>query len=171
MTPALPRQAFACRAAAVPFAAQGPQPNGPPLDADPHVFGFVCGVHFSGTSILHYTLGRNPEIAIMHVAPKRQDEGQGFQDVLPTGALSGAPGRGHGCACPDAAPCAAAEVGRAALLSVRWVCLNHAAQRIPRSRGVAFAAGHQRDTHARAWPIFRHHAGACLARGARLYRR
>ena len=61
-------------------------PNGPALDAIPHTFGFVCGVHFSGTSILHYALGRNPEVSIMRVAPKRMDEGQGFQDVMPTGA-------------------------------------------------------------------------------------
>jgi hypothetical protein len=69
----------------VPFKAAR-TPNGPPLDAIEHRWGFVCGVHFSGTSILHYALGRNPEVSIMHVAPKRMDEGQGFQDVMPTGA-------------------------------------------------------------------------------------
>ena len=57
-----------------------------PLDAVPHLFGFVCGVHFSGTSVLHYALGLHPEVSIMRVAPKRQDEGQILQDVMPTGA-------------------------------------------------------------------------------------
>ena len=51
-----------------------------------HRFGFVVGVHFSGTSILHYALGRHPDVSIMHGAPKRMDEGQFFQDVLPNGA-------------------------------------------------------------------------------------
>jgi len=106
-----------CAAGAVPFKAAR-SPNGPALDATPHTFGFVCGVHFSGTSILHYALGRNPEVSIMHVAPKRMDEGQGFQDVMPTGA-----------ACifqltqrnADAwlLWCAAAEVGREAVQLVR----------------------------------------------------
>ena len=54
------------------------------LDAAPHQFGFVCGVHFSGTSILHYALGLHPEVSIMHTAAVRMDEGQGFQDVMPT---------------------------------------------------------------------------------------
>ena len=46
-------------------------------------FGFVLGVHFSGTSVLHYALGRHPEVSIMHGAPRRMDEGQFFQDVMP----------------------------------------------------------------------------------------
>ena len=57
-----------------------------PLDAVDHLFGFICGVHFSGTSVLHYALGLHPEVSIMRVAPKRQDEGQILQDVMPTGA-------------------------------------------------------------------------------------
>ena len=65
-------------------------PDGAPLDAAPHRFGFVCGVHFSGTSILHYALGLNPEVSIMRVAPLRQDEGQAFQDVMPTALQMGA---------------------------------------------------------------------------------
>ena len=58
--------------------------NAPPLEAAAHQFGFVCGVHFSGTSILHYALGLHPEVSIMHTAALRMDEGQGFQDVVPT---------------------------------------------------------------------------------------
>lgn len=58
--------------------------DAPPLEAAPHQFGFVCGVHFSGTSILHYALGLHPEVSIMHTAAVRMDEGQGFQDVMPT---------------------------------------------------------------------------------------
>lgn len=84
LTPPAQALAFArCAAAAVPFKATNTH-NGPPL-GDQHHFGFVAGVHFSGTSILHYALGRHPEISIMRVAPKRQDEGQAFQDVMPTG--------------------------------------------------------------------------------------
>ncbi len=93
LTPPLPlssAQALAlCAAratAALLFVPSNKLPGGPPLDASPHSFGFVCGVHFSGTSILHYALGLNPEISIMRVAPKRMDEGQAFQDVMPTGA-------------------------------------------------------------------------------------
>ena len=93
-------------------------PNGPALDATPHTFGFVCGVHFSGTSILHYALGRNPEVSIMRVAPKRMDEGQGFQDVMPTGAACALqPTRHNADAC--LLWCAAAEVGREAVQLVR----------------------------------------------------
>jgi hypothetical protein len=51
-----------------------------------HRFGFVVGVHFSGTSILHYALGRHPDVSIMRVSPQRMDEGQYFQDVMPRGA-------------------------------------------------------------------------------------
>jgi hypothetical protein len=73
-------------AAAVPFRSAAPLPAGLPLDeSGPHSFGFVCGVHFSGTSILHYALGLHPQVSIMRGAPKRQDEGQAFQDVMPTG--------------------------------------------------------------------------------------
>ena len=79
---------LAAHAAALPFVPARALPGGPPLDASPHTFGFVCGVHFSGTSILHYALGLNPEISIMRMAPLRQDEGQAFQDVMPTGARS-----------------------------------------------------------------------------------
>ena len=65
--------------------AGGARGSGPPLSSE-HRFGFVVGVHFSGTSILHYALGRHPDVSIMRVSPKRMDEGQFFQDVMPNGA-------------------------------------------------------------------------------------
>jgi Sulfotransferase family len=62
----------------------------PPLPPHPSkTFGFVLGVHFSGTSVLHYALGRHPEVSIMHGAPRRMDEGQFFQDVMPDARVLG----------------------------------------------------------------------------------
>ncbi len=97
-------------AAALPFKAAF-TPHAPPLDASPHVFGFVCGVHFSGTSILHYALGLNPEVSIMRVAPKRMDEGQAFQDVMPTGA-AGRAGVSHAALLTQRAPLQRKRLGR-----------------------------------------------------------
>ena len=85
--------------------------NDEPLEARPHTFGFVCGVHFSGTSVLHYALGRHPSVSIMRVAPQRQDEGQFFQDVLPTAEQLGTENLAEALSALSAKK-AVAEVGR-----------------------------------------------------------
>lgn len=65
-------------------------PASPPLDERPHSFLFVSGVHFSGTSVVHYSLAAHPDVSTFAgVGRAVQDEGQQFQDVLSTATQLG----------------------------------------------------------------------------------
>ena len=54
----------------------------------PRRFGFICGTHFSGTSILHYTVGMHPDVSIMKgLAPLRQARARPLPAFRPPGPL------------------------------------------------------------------------------------
>lgn len=54
---------------------------------------FVCGLHRSGTSILHRVLRESPEVSGLRDTGVPEDEGQHLQTVFPTARAFGGPGR------------------------------------------------------------------------------
>lgn len=58
-----------------------------------HTVTFICGLHRSGTTQLHATLGTNPQVSGMRDTGAPHDEGQHLQDVYPTARTFGGPGR------------------------------------------------------------------------------
>lgn len=54
---------------------------------------FIGGLHRSGTSQLHETLGTHPEVSAFRNTGVPHDEGQHLQDVFPTARSHGGPGR------------------------------------------------------------------------------
>jgi len=54
---------------------------------------FVCGLHKSGTSLLHTLLREHPEISGFRETGVPQDEGQHLQSVFPPASKFGGPGR------------------------------------------------------------------------------
>ncbi|WP_166831302.1 sulfotransferase family protein [Thalassoroseus pseudoceratinae] len=56
-------------------------------------FVFICGLHKSGTSLIHEILREHKEISGFKNTRKPQDEGQHLQNVFPTAADFGGPGR------------------------------------------------------------------------------
>lgn len=61
--------------------------------SNPHRFLFICGLHRSGTSLLHNILREHPEISGFANTGAPEDEGQHLQTVYPTGRASGGPGK------------------------------------------------------------------------------
>lgn len=65
-----------------------------PGDAeDSHRYIFVCGLHRSGTSLVHRCLRRHPDVSGFEDTGAPQDEGQHLQTVFPTAKSLGGPGR------------------------------------------------------------------------------
>jgi hypothetical protein len=64
----------------------------PPAAAG-HRFLFICGLHRSGTSILHRLLRQHPEVSGFSDTPAPEDEGQHLQTVFPPAYRLGGPGR------------------------------------------------------------------------------
>lgn len=58
-----------------------------------HRFLFICGLHRSGTSLLHNILRDHPDISGFTNTGAPEDEGQHLQTVYPTGRASGGPGK------------------------------------------------------------------------------
>jgi hypothetical protein len=58
-----------------------------------HKFVFICGLHRSGTSILHDMLRRHPEVSGFSGTGVPKDEGQHLQSVFPSARYYGGPGR------------------------------------------------------------------------------
>jgi hypothetical protein len=54
---------------------------------------FVCGLHRSGTSVVHRCLREHPEVSGFSDTGVPQDEGQFLQTVYPPGRAHGGPGR------------------------------------------------------------------------------
>lgn len=54
---------------------------------------FICGLHRSGTSILHKTLSNSKHFSGFHDTPTFEDEGQHLQTVYPSGMDFGGPGK------------------------------------------------------------------------------
>ncbi len=54
---------------------------------------FVCGLHRSGTSLVHRCLARHPEVFGFHDTGMPEDEGQHLQTVYPPAYRHGGPGR------------------------------------------------------------------------------
>lgn len=65
----------------------------PPAPWNEHTLVFICGLHRSGTTQLHATLGTHPQISGMRDTGAPHDEGQHLQDVYPTARQYGGPGR------------------------------------------------------------------------------
>jgi hypothetical protein len=70
-----------------------PSPAMPPDPWNEHTLVFICGLHRSGTTQLHATLGTHPQISGMRDTGVPHDEGQHLQDVYPTARQHGGPGR------------------------------------------------------------------------------
>lgn len=68
-----------------------------PMDAVPDMTGktflFICGLHRSGTSILHRMIRAHPATSGFEDTGVPEDEGQFLQSVLPVGEALGGPGR------------------------------------------------------------------------------
>lgn len=57
-------------------------------------FVFICGLHRSGTSVVHRSLGRySPQVSTFVNTGVPEDEAQHLQNVLPSGRQLGGPGR------------------------------------------------------------------------------
>jgi hypothetical protein len=56
-------------------------------------FLFICGLHRSGTSLLHRILAAHPDISGFHNTGAPEDEGQHLQSVYPRGREFGGPGK------------------------------------------------------------------------------
>jgi hypothetical protein len=62
-------------------------------DVDGNRFVFICGLHRSGTSVLHRVLQDSPEISGLTDTGVPEDEGQHLQSVFPRALDLGGPGR------------------------------------------------------------------------------
>lgn len=58
-----------------------------------HTFAFICGLHRSGTSLLHTTLSLHPKISGFKNTGAPEDEGQHLQSVYASGRTFGGPGK------------------------------------------------------------------------------
>lgn len=58
----------------------------------PHHLVFVCGLHRSGTSVLHRSLRDHPDISGFHDTPSPEDEGMHLQTVYPPSGRYGGAG-------------------------------------------------------------------------------
>src|SRR5579862_5824222 len=54
---------------------------------------FICGLHRSGTSLIHRCMGDHPDISAFADTGAPEDEGQHLQSVYPTARAHGGPGR------------------------------------------------------------------------------
>jgi hypothetical protein len=54
---------------------------------------FICGLHRSGTSILHRVLRAHPQISGFHNTGVPEDEGQHLQSIFPPARAFGGPGK------------------------------------------------------------------------------
>lgn len=54
---------------------------------------FICGLHRSGTSLIHRCMGDHPDISAFANTGAPEDEGQHLQSVYPTARAHGGPGR------------------------------------------------------------------------------
>jgi len=55
-------------------------------------FVFICGLHRSGTSVVHRSLRNSPYVSGFHDTSVPEDEAQHLQNVLPSGRQLGGPG-------------------------------------------------------------------------------
>ncbi len=62
-------------------------------DNNMHRHVFICGLHRSGTSLLHSLLRNHPDISGFANTGAREDEGQHLQSIYPTGRAFGGPGK------------------------------------------------------------------------------
>ena len=62
------------------------------LDIQKHKFIFVCGLHRSGTSILHRCLSEHPSVSGFTDTGAWEDEGQHLQSLYPPAKFYGGPG-------------------------------------------------------------------------------
>ncbi|MCE9633966.1 MAG: sulfotransferase [Methylophilales bacterium] len=61
--------------------------------AQTHKLVFICGLHRSGTSLLHSCLRDHPMMSGFHDTGVPEDEGQHLQNVYPSGNVYGGPGK------------------------------------------------------------------------------
>ncbi|WP_204153908.1 sulfotransferase [Leptolyngbya sp. CCY15150] len=63
------------------------------IDADQRTIIFICGLHRSGTSLLHELLKKHPDISGFSNTGVPKDEGQHLQSIYPPAKVFGGPGR------------------------------------------------------------------------------
>ena len=61
--------------------------------SDKHKFVFICGLHRSGTTILHECMRDHPDISGFYDTGAPHDEGQHLQDVFLPAYKFGGPGK------------------------------------------------------------------------------